>query len=82
MKKLIIITIILFISVQKTVHSQTNSTLDKFSNTTWLWTNGTESLKIYLKKATIKLPNSNMEPFDKLIGFHYFNKGNAFIENS
>jgi hypothetical protein len=82
MKKLLIIAIIQLLIFQSKLMAQSNNSLDKFSNTTWLWTNGTESFKIYLKKATIKLPNSTMEPFDKLIGFHYFNTGNTFIENS
>lgn len=80
MKKLIII-IILFISF---IHSkaQTNSTLDRFSNTTWVWTNGIDSLKIYLKKTSMILPNYNGPAFDVLMGFHYFKKGNTVIENS
>lgn len=81
-RKLIIVTILFTAFVLNKVQAQTNNTLDKFSNTTWLWTNGTDSLKIYLKKATLSLPNSSMPPFDQLIGFHYFKKANSPIENS
>jgi hypothetical protein len=82
MKKLIIITILFTAFVLNKVQAQTNSTLDRFSNTTWVWTNGTDSLKIYLKKASITPPNYNGPAFETLTGFHYFKKGNTVIENS
>jgi hypothetical protein len=82
MKKSTIITILFIAFVLNKVQAQTNSTLDKFSNTTWMWTNGTDSLKIYLKKTSMILPNYNGPAFDVLMGFHYFKKGNRVIENS
>lgn len=82
MKKLLIIAIIQLVIFQSKLMAQSNNSLDKFSNTTWLWTNGTESFKIYLRKETIKLPNSTMEPFEALVGFHFFKSGNKIIENS
>lgn len=68
--------------VAKAQNDKLYSTLDKFSNTTWVWTDGTDSLKIYLKKAVIKTPRDNGPGTEGLMGFHYFKKGNTVEENS
>ncbi len=59
----------------------TNSTLDKFVGN-WMWTNGTDTLKLVLKKENILLPFPENSRADVIIGFHIFKEGNLVIESS
>lgn len=58
-----------------------NPSLDKFIGT-WVWSNGTESLTLVLKKENILLPFFENSRADVIIGFHMFKQGNAIVESS
>lgn len=57
-----------------------NQTLQKFEGT-WLWTNGTDTVKLFLKKDNILLAVPANSRADALIGFHLYKKGNTIVEN-
>jgi hypothetical protein len=59
----------------------TNSSLDKFVGT-WMWTNGTDTLKIVFKKENILVPFLENSRADLLIGFHIYKQGTTVIESS
>jgi hypothetical protein len=59
----------------------TNSSLDKFVGT-WMWTNGTDTLKIVFKKENILLPFLENSRADILVGFHIYKQGTTVIESS
>ena len=59
----------------------TNNSLDKFIGT-WVWINGTDTLKIVLKKENILLPFPENSRADFIIGFHIFKQGNDIVESS
>lgn len=59
----------------------TNSSLDKFVGT-WMWNNGTDTLKIVLKKENILLPFPENSRADAIVGFHIFKQGNNIVESS
>ena len=59
----------------------TNSSIDKFIGT-WVWSNGTETLTLVLKKENILLPFLENSRSDMIIGFHKFEQGNTIVESS
>lgn len=48
----------------------------------WIWTNGSKSFKIILKKEIILLPQGTNITADVIIGFHEFKINGNSIENS
>lgn len=90
MKKIIIIGIAFLIScgtiAQMPTPPQpngniTNSSIDKFIGT-WVWSNGTETLTLVLKKENILLPFPENSRAESIIGFHKFEQGNTIVESS
>jgi hypothetical protein len=59
----------------------TNSSIDKFIGT-WVWSNGTETLTLVLKKENILLPFPENSRAESIIGFHKFEQGNTVVESS
>jgi hypothetical protein len=56
-----------------------NNTLTKFTGT-WQWTNGTDTVRIFLKKDNVICPGNFKADF--IVGFHLYKKGNTIIESS
>ena len=90
MKKIIIIGIAFLISSSAIAQMPpppqpngniTNSSLDKFIGT-WVWSNGTETLTLVLKKENILLPFPENSRAESIIGFHKFEQGNTIVESS
>ena len=90
MKKIIIIGIAFLISSSAIAQMPpppqpngniTNSSLDKFIGT-WVWSNGTETLTVVLKKENILLPFPENSRAESIIGFHKFEQGNTIVESS
>jgi hypothetical protein len=90
MKKIIIIGIAFLISSSAIAQMPpppqpngniTNSSLDKFIGT-WVWSNGTETLTLVLKKENILLAFVENSRADVIIGFHKFEQGNTIVESS
>lgn len=90
MKKIIIVAVAVLISCRTIAQMPTppqpngnitNSSLDKFIGT-WMWTNGTDTIKIVLKKENILLPFPENSRADAIVGFHIFKQGNNIVESS
>jgi hypothetical protein len=90
MKKIIIVLFTVFISKLTIAQMPNppqpngniiNSSLDKFIGT-WMWTNGSDTLKIVLKKENILLPFPENSRADVIVGFHILKQGNNIIESS
>jgi hypothetical protein len=90
MKKIIIIGIAFLIScgtiAQMPTPPQpngniTNSSIDKFIGT-GVWSNGTETLTLVLKKENILLHFPENSRAESIIGFHKFEQGNTIVESS
>jgi hypothetical protein len=90
MKKIIIIGIAFLISCGTIAQMPTppqpngniiNASIDKFIGT-WVWSNGTETLTLVLKKENILLPFLKNSRSDMIIGFHKFEQGNTIVESS
>ena len=58
-----------------------NPTLGKFEGT-WQWANGTDTVRIVLRKENILLPFPENSRTDAIIGFHLYKRSNSTIEGS
>lgn len=48
---------------------------------TWMWTSGTDTVKVYLTTKKVLIPIDNYYT-DFLVGWHIYKKGNTVIESS
>lgn len=75
-----------------TTHSQTtwnppnsgdnilNPSLSKFVGT-WIWVNGTDTVKVVLKKENVLFSMINIRQ-DVIVGYHEYKRGNVIIETN
>lgn len=54
--------------------------LDKFVGT-WIWSSGTDTVKIILKKENIQFSGDSYRG-DRIIGFHLYKRGTTIVESS
>lgn len=48
----------------------------------WIWTSGTDTVRIRLKKAAVKIPIFNNSYWENLLGCHIYVKNGIVIENT
>lgn len=58
-----------------------NNTLDRFIGT-WMWINGNDTVKLFLKKERIAAPGTLNFDYDAIIGWHLYKQGAVIVESS
>jgi hypothetical protein len=87
MKKILIIIAIIFSKIcsAQTLPAQgsytTNSQLDKFVGT-WIWTSGTDTMKIVLQKQFVHHKTPYSFEYESLVGWHRYVKNGIQVESS